>query len=60
MNNFYLSLDQYSGVIPANELERYLSDACRIIDSLTFNRIVKQGFENLTEFQQGIIKRSAE
>ena len=37
-------------------LETALLQASRHIDTLTFNRIVAIGFENLTEFQQGIIK----
>lgn len=42
--------------IPNDELERQLRNASRHIDSLTYNRIVGQGFSNLTEFQQEIIK----
>ena len=38
--------------------EIYLGLACYDIDSLTFNRIKKYGFENLTEFQQSVIKKS--
>ena len=38
------------------DIEKYLISASRHIDSLTFNRIVAKGFENLTEFQQEIIK----
>lgn len=30
--------------------------ASRIIDTLTYNRIISQGFENLTDFQQSIVK----
>lgn len=52
----YLNPDEYIGDIPSEQLEKQLSDACRTVDSLTFNRIVKLGFENLTEFQQGIIR----
>lgn len=37
-------------------LKRYLKQASRHIDSLTYNRIVGRGFSNLTEFQQEIIK----
>lgn len=37
-------------------LERYLLDASRNIDTLTFNRIVACGFDKLTEFQQEIVK----
>lgn len=33
-----------------------LKKASHKIDSLTFNRIVGRGFDNLTDFQQGIIK----
>lgn len=33
-----------------------LRTASRHIDSLTFNRIVAAGFDNLTEFQQDVIR----
>lgn len=56
----YLEPSEYSGNIPAEELEKRLRRACRDIDSLTFNRIVKAGFENLTEFRQGLIKEAVE
>lgn len=52
----YLNPDEYSGSVPKDELEKYLKTACRAVDSLTFNRIVKTGFDNLTEFQQELIK----
>ena len=42
--------------IPTDDLTRELTDASHQIDTLTFNRIVAIGFDNLTEFQQGIIK----
>ncbi len=42
--------------IDDEELTRYLKQASRHIDSLTYNRIVGQGFSNLTEFQQEIVK----
>jgi hypothetical protein len=58
MGEVYLSADEYSGDIPESEVIRRLSQASRVIDSLTFNRIVRSGFENLTEFQQGIIKEA--
>ena len=54
----YLDPEEYSGNIPAEELTERLKRACRDIDSLTFNRIVKVGFENLTEFQQELIKEA--
>lgn len=52
----YLNPDEYSGSVPKDELEKYLKTACRAVDSLTLNRIVKTGFDNLTEFQQELIK----
>lgn len=42
--------------IPENELERALTQASRHIDSLTYNRIVGQGFSDLTAFQQDVIR----
>ena len=56
----YLTPEEYKGGIPADEVEDYIKDACRAIDSLTFNRIVRKGFENLTEFQQDIIKEAVQ
>ena len=54
----YLSADEYyeNGGLIEEDVEKYLISASRHIDSLTFNRIVSKGFENLTEFQQEIIK----
>ena len=47
----------YNGsVIPDEELEKALRQACRHIDSLIFNRIVAAGFDHLTAFQQETIK----
>lgn len=60
----YASVEYYKnihkGTLEADaDIERALIKASRHIDTLTFNRIVGVGFENLTEFQQGIIKESA-
>jgi hypothetical protein len=50
-------LNRYEGdTIPEEELSKALKKASRHIDSLTYNRIVSQGFLNLTEYQQDIIK----
>lgn len=54
----YLNPDEYSGDIPKEELESLLEYASRAVDSLTFNRIVAKGYENLTTFQQGLIKEA--
>ena len=47
-----------TGLIPADELEKALSRASDQIDSLTYNRIVARGFENLTPFQQENVKKA--
>lgn len=49
--------DAYKGnVIPMDELDKALKQASRHIDSLTYNRIVGQGFSSLTVFQQEVIR----
>lgn len=50
---------EYCGEMPQEEVMSALKQACRHIDALTYNRIKGRGFENLTEFQQGIIKEVA-
>ena len=42
--------------IPDDVLESRLRQASRNIDFLTFNRVVAQGFSNLTDYQSEIIK----
>lgn len=58
--SIYLTPAEYTGNIPAEQLEERLKQACRDIDSLTFNRVVTAGFENLTGFQQEIIKEAVQ
>lgn len=49
--------DIYNGSLLSDaDREKYLKQASRHIDSLTYNRIVSQGFSNLTVFQQEIIQ----
>ena len=50
---------EYHGQMPEEEAMSALKQACRHIDTLTYNRIVGRGFERLTAFQQGIIKEVA-
>ena len=57
----YVTPEYYSDIykgstVPEADLEKLLRQANRHIDSLTYNRIVGQGFSNLTEFQQKIIQ----
>lgn len=48
---------EYGGsLIPEEELEQRLRMAARHVDSLTYNRIVSQGFSMLSEFQQEVIR----
>jgi len=52
----YYQQEFRGGLIPDENLEKALLTASRHIDSLTYNRIVGQGFSNLTEFQQDVIR----
>lgn len=46
----------YKGTLYEEEAAKALEKASRHIDTLTYNRIVSKGFENLTEFQQNVVK----
>lgn len=57
----YVSEEYYSNefdgnLIPDDEIEKYLKLAQEKIDSITYNRIVAIGFNNLTNFQQEKIR----
>lgn len=56
----YVTLEEYgsygSGDIPPEKLQRVLRQTSRHIDALTYNRIHVIGFDNLTPFQQELIK----
>ena len=52
----YVNSDYYlntfkGNTIPQDDLDNYLTLASEKVDELTFNRIVKIGFDNLTDFQ---------
>lgn len=47
---------EYLGTHNSENLNRILKTASQHIDTLTFNRIVGVGFENLTPFQQSVIR----
>lgn len=51
-------IDTYKSdvITEKKEIDKYLKRACLDIDTLTFNRIVARGFDNLTTFQKNIIK----
>ena len=46
----------YKGNLEDTEIEKALNQASRHIDTLTYNRIIAVGFDNLSEYQQSIIK----
>lgn len=55
----YINYEYYKsngGTLDEDIAIKYIKKASRKVDSLTFNRIVGLGFDNLTEFQQDIIK----
>lgn len=52
--DYYVSA--YGGSAIKDNVKKYLRQASRHIDTLTYNRIVGRGFSNLTEFQQDIIR----
>lgn len=59
----YVDSDYYKNtykgtVIPDDELDGKLELASNDINSLTFNRIVGIGFDNLTSFQQDKVKKA--
>ena len=57
----YVTPEEYlkeHNLISQEELERTLSKAEREIDHLCFGRIKGKGFDNLTPFQQNLIKEA--
>lgn len=56
----YVTAQEYTTLghdtIPSDQVETFLHEASRNVDTLTFNRIVARGFDRLTDFQQEIIK----
>ncbi len=54
----YYESDYGGSLIPEDSLRRFLVQASRHIDTLTYNRIVGRGFDNLTEFQKNVIQEA--
>ena len=54
----YATVEEYTELLPdaVEVTDTDLRQASRHIDTLTYNRIVAAGFDNLTQFQQEIIK----
>lgn len=59
----YVDIEYYKNTYKGNledaEIEKALNQASRHIDTLTYNRIVAVGFDNLSEYQQEVIKECA-
>lgn len=56
-STYYLGTYGGTTISDEDEIEKRLETASMHIDTLTYNRIVKKGFSNLTEFQQNIISK---
>lgn len=59
----YISKDYYTDTfkgtkIPTDDIEKYLELAQEKIDSMTFNRIEKIGFDKLTDFQKEKVSKA--
>lgn len=57
----YATADYYKGIyqgdiVPEEQLDKALKQASRHVDSLTYNRIVGQGIDGLTPFQQEVVQ----
>ncbi len=48
--------ENYLGTLDTEDLAKRLKEASQQVDMLTFNRIRGIGFDNLTSFQQSVIK----
>lgn len=50
--------DTFGGTLDEKEVTKYLEEASDEVDKLTYGRIRRNGFNNLTEYQQGLIKKA--
>ena len=48
--------ENYLGTLDTEDLAKRLKEASQQVDMLTFNRVRGKGFDNLTSFQQSVIK----
>ena len=54
---YYINAYGVKTIPTDDDVDKYLEKASREIDTMTFNRIVGIGFDNLTEFQQEIVQK---
>lgn len=50
--------DTYKGTLDEDTVTKLLEESSDQVDRLTYGRIRKKGFDNLTEYQQELIKKS--
>lgn len=50
--------ENYLGTLDTEDLAKRLKKASQQVDMLTFNRIRGKGFDNLTPFQQSVIREA--
>ena len=50
--------DEFQGNLDSTTALKLLAEASDQVDRLTYGRIRSKGFENLTEYQQGMIKKA--
>ena len=55
LSNYYTSNHDYTIKVPEADIANATYEASRHIDSLTFNRIVGRGYDNLTDFQKEML-----
>lgn len=48
----------YKGTLDEETASKLLEEASDEVDKLTYGRIRRKGFDNLTEYQQGLIKKA--
>ena len=52
---YYTGDYDYNINLPEEDIAKATYEASRHIDSLTFNRIISKGYENLTDFQKEVL-----
>lgn len=50
--------DTYKGTLDEETVLKLLEEASDEVDKLTYGRIRRKGFNNLTDYQQGLIKKA--
>ena len=56
--DFIYYRDTFHGVLDEDQVIKLLDEASDQVDKLTYGRIRAKGFDNLTEYQQGLVKKA--